>query len=335
VKRSRFLLAASAPLIVGSAAIRAIAQTADDIDPAISAKTPSLRVLLGPGQAAANPGGGFSFEGRMYRGTFAPTYDGIVNVVGIEEYLYSVVPREMSPGWPAAALQAQAICARTYVLERSSPRRSYDVVPSQMDQVYSGLATESESGRAAVDATAGMVLRYGSAFAQTLYSSCCGGHTEASSDAWGGAPVPYLMGITCPYCTNAPLYRWSFNSSLEAIGDAFAAQLAPFGPLQNIRLGPADSSGRPKTVELVGNQGSAFVKTSGFRSALGAANVRSTFISSIAPASDGPGIVFIQGAGSGHGVGLCQWGARGAAVAGLTASQILGFYFPGTQLSND
>ncbi len=110
--------------------------------------------------AAARPrrasGQTFTFDGKLYRGTFERTDDGqIVNLVDLEQYLYSVVSREMPAGWPPPALETQAICARTYVLQRSDPRRSYDLVPSELDQLYDGIAGETISGIAAVDATAG------------------------------------------------------------------------------------------------------------------------------------------------------------------------------------
>ena len=156
-------------LALGAAAALApiAARSQDDADPAVMARSPSLRVLLGPGSANPLPGGaGFTFDGRSYRGSFVRSADGsVINLVDLEQYLYSVVPHEMSPSWPVAALAAQAVCARTYVLQRSNPKRDYDLRPSEADQVYGGIATESPAGRAAVDATAGQVLRYGGGFA--------------------------------------------------------------------------------------------------------------------------------------------------------------------------
>lgn len=329
--RRRAFLALSAAL----AAVPRVTRAQADVDPASSSARPALRVLLGQGDASPTPGGGFTFNGRPFRGTFSRTADGsIVNLVDLEQYLYAVVPHEMPPSWQPAALQAQAICARTYVLQRSNPQREYDVVPSELDQVYPGVAGETLSGRTAVDGTAGQVLRYGASFASVAYSSCCGGHTEASSDAWGGAPLAYLGGVVCPYCTASPNYRWTTDVALDAIATRFAAQLAPFGTLHGVRVSAQDPSGRARGFELIADRGSALVKGSAFRLGVGPRVVRSLLITGVRPDAPSSGVAF-DGGGLGHGVGLCQWGAQGMALTGRSASEIVAFYFPGTQIGGD
>ena len=328
--RRKAFLALSGGAILAPAA--ALAQS--DADPAITSSSPALRVLLGPGDAQPGPQpGSFLFNGKPYRGDFQRSEGGgIVNTVDIEQYLYSVVPREMSPGWPAASLQAQAVCARTYVLQRSNPRRAYDLVPSELDQVYQGVAGESAAGRIAVDATAGQVLKYGALYASVAYSSCCGGHTEASSDAWGSAAVPYLGGVRCSYCTASPNYRWTADIALSDIATHFGDQLEPFGALRGVRVAATDPSGRARSFALLAERGSASVKGSAFRMAVGPRVLRSLLISAMRQ-DDPSGALTVEGAGLGHGVGLCQWGARGMALAGRSARDILALYFPGTQVS--
>jgi stage II sporulation protein D len=320
-----------------SLAFAAIAAAcADDFDPATTARSQELRVLLGRGDATTDPQGGFTFAGRSYRGTFARLPDdSVVNTVRLEEYLYSVVPQEMSSSWPAAALQAQAVCARTYVLERSNPVRGYDVAPSELDQVYGGIATESPAGRAAVDATAGSAVRFGPQFAEVMYSSCCGGHTESSTDAWGGMPVPYLGGVPCTTCTQSPYYRWTRSLDFAALSQAFSGELAPFGALQGVVLGARDGSGRARTIELHAERGTAVVKGSAFRLRVGPRVLPSLLITKIQPQAQAPQTITIEGGGLGHGVGLCQWGARGLALDGASCNDILHFYFPGTDIEHD
>jgi len=319
-----------------AAAATARARAQSEYDPAMTASTPELRVLLGQGTLVGGTGGGFTFDGRAYRGRAAQLADGsVVSTVKLEEYLYSVVPREMSPSWPAASLQAQAICARTYVLERSNPRRAYDVVPSELDQVYSGIATESAAGRAAVDASAGMVLSYGTAFAQVMYSSCCGGHTEASSEAWGGAPIPYLEGVACTTCTSSPYYRWNRSIDTAAVARAFSAELSAVGPLQAVSEGERDASGRARSFVLQGERGAVPVRGEVFRLRLGPRVLPSLLITKFEPATEAPERIVIEGGGLGHGVGLCQWGARGLALEGAALSDILHFYFPGTEIEHE
>jgi stage II sporulation protein D len=329
VRRKTFLIAAAAPLFVPRTA-----RAQSDADPAISSARPALRVLLGPGEASPAPDGTFAFQGRLYRGSFTRSDDGqIVNLVDIEAYVGSVVPAEMSPRWPAAALQAQSICARTYVLQRSNPRRAYDLVPSELDQVYRGIEGESPNATAAVMATAGKVLRFNAGFAQVAYSSCCGGHTEASSDAWGGLPIPYLGGVVCTSCNDSPYFRWSSSLTLENIAASLPASLASIGDLVDLRVAERDASGRARVIELVGRNDSVTVQGSAFRRAVGPRTLRSLLITAVQHWRDSPDID-IEGGGLGHGVGLCQWGAHGMAATGTAAPEILAHYFPGTAVTD-
>lgn len=325
MRRSLFLMLAAAPLL---RPCRVQAQT--DADPAMTSARPALRVLLGPGEASLATEDTFAFQGRLYRGSFTRLDDGrIVNLVDLEAYLCSVVPAEMSPLWPAAALEAQSICARTYVLQRSDPRRPYDLVPSELDQVYRGVEGESPNASAAVNATARQVLRFGAAFAQVAYSSCCGGHTEASSDAWRSPAIPYLEGVVCASCSDSPYFRWKTVLTLDAIAQPFLGALAALGTLDDLRITARDASGRARAFELVTSGGSTIVAGSAFRLAIGARVLRSLLITDLQRLQEGAAMA-IEGGGLGHGVGLCQWGARGMAFAGTSAPAILAYYFPGT-----
>lgn len=328
MRRGAFLALAAAPLLHPS---RAHAQ--NEFDPASSSAHPALRVLLGPGDTSPSPEG-FTFEGRPYRGRRERLDDGrIVNVVDLEQYLYGVIPGEMSPHWPAAALQAQAICARTYVLQRSDPRREYDLVPSELDQLYHGIEGESPAATAAVDATAGRVLHFGDAFARIAYSSCCGGHTAAAADAWGGPPIPYLAGVLCNWCSESPNFRWTARLTLDAIAAACTVWLATLGELEDLRVAQRDSSGRARTFELLAQNGGVTIAGSTFRRAVGPRTLRSLLVTRLQRLPDQRSIA-IEGGGLGHGVGLCQWGARGLALTGVSATEILTAYFPGTLTTN-
>ncbi|MFY9739319.1 MAG: SpoIID/LytB domain-containing protein [Candidatus Cybelea sp.] len=307
---------------------RVLAQS--DADPATSSSRPALRVLLGRGDASTAGNGTFAFQGHFYRGSFTRLEDGqIVNLVDLEAYVCSVVPAEMSPHWPPAALESQSICARTYVLQRSDPRRAYDLVPSELDQVYRGIEGEAPNATAAVSATAGRVLRYNGRFAQIAYSSCCGGHTEASSDAWNSLPIPYLAGVVCTSCSDSPYFRWSSSLTLESIAASLPASLATIGDLVDLRIPERDASGRARVFELVGRNDSVTVQASAFRRAIGPRTLRSLLITALQHWPDSPEID-IEGGGLGHGVGLCQWGAHGMALTGAGSPAILAYYFPGT-----
>ncbi|MBV9333168.1 MAG: SpoIID/LytB domain-containing protein [Candidatus Eremiobacteraeota bacterium] len=317
------------PLFVPQAA-----HAQNDIDPAMASQRQSLRVLLGHGDAAAVSADRFTFDGRLYRGTFQRQDDGtILNVVDLEQYLYSVVSAEMPPSWPPAALQVQAICARTYVLQRSDPRRTYDLVPSELDQVYGGVSGETAGAIAGVDATGGAVLSFARGFASIAYSSCCGGHTESSTDAWGNVALPYLGGVPCPWCVDSPNYRWQRSLAFDMLTARLTRALPPAARVQDLRIDARDASGRARAVDVVTDLGDATVAGSLFRRSVGARAVPSLLIGSVARAPDAASAL-IDGNGLGHGVGLCQWGARGMALAGRAAAEILSFYFPGTDIQH-
>jgi stage II sporulation protein D len=306
----------------------------DDVDPASSSRRQALRVLLGRGEAVATSSQTFTFDGKPYRGAYLRGGDGeIVNIVDLEEYLYSVVSREMPSSWPPAALEAQSICARTYVLQRSDPRRAYDLVPSELDQRYDGIIGETPASVAAVDSTAGIVLSFNAGFAQVAYSSCCGGHTESSADAWGNAAIPYLEGVVCTSCSDSPNYRWNRTLELDTIAARMPVALSPLGTLQDVRVTARDPSGRARTFELVTDRDSVMVGGSAFRRAVGSRVLPSLLLTNVQQTPDRTG-VDLEGGGLGHGVGLCQWGARGMALSGSASRQILAFYFPGTVLEN-
>lgn len=356
--RRRFLASAAAGAVALAARPALATGGLDDTVPSpMPSVTPQagaqlVRVLLGRGQATPIDDSSFTFGTRTYRGTFTTGPDGsIVNTVPLEEYLYSVVPMESPHTWPDQTLQAQAIVARTFALSRSNPKRAYDVVASERDQAYGGLHGEYAESTAAVNATAGKILRYNGALASVSYMSCCGGHTEDPADAWqGGVNLPYLRGVECTYCTASPDYHWVREIPWTNLTNAFATQLAGVGQLRDVQVAQADGSGRAKSIRFDGASGSAEVSGADFRRLLGASVVRSLLIHSIrvnsaagassadAPAG-GPGdpaqagaTIIIEGQGRGHGVGLCQWGSRGLASQGHSARDILTYYFPGIEL---
>lgn len=327
-------LSGVAAAAIAARADRAPSMDQDDTDPASQAQSQALRVLLGRGQAQKIDDRTFMFEGRRYRGAFAALPSGeIVNTVGLEEYLYGVVSREMPPSWPDAALQAQAIVARTYVLQRSNPTKAYDLVPSEIDQVYTGIDAEHAQSSAAVDATAGQVLRFGGGFAQVLYSSCCGGHTESNGEAWGGTQLPYLAGVTCGHCNDSPWFSWTQQVPLDRVQDALAQQLRDVGAIQQVDVDAPDASGRAHFWNFNGSNGSASVKAADVRRALGTRVLPSLLVRTVSVQAEQR--IDIEGGGLGHGVGLCQWGARGLARDGADARAILAYYFPGTGIGND
>lgn len=130
-------------------------------------------------------------------------YEGVLrarNQLPIEQYLYGVVPHEMSNSFPLEALKAQAVCARSYVMGYCSryATRSYDIRDTSSDQVYRGYASKNTRAIAAVDATAGQVLTYEGNIIEAYYSASNGGQTERTGNVWEN-DLPYYTNLDDPY----------------------------------------------------------------------------------------------------------------------------------------
>ncbi len=303
--------------------------------------SPQIRVLVADDIRGAIPAvladGTFAYGGKRWRG--APSTVGmpngrmaLVTTIDVDQYLLGVVPLESPASWPAAALEAQAIVARTFALARRTLSRPYDVTAGEADQRWGGVEAEAPSTTAAILATRGRTLAYQGGPAAVFYSACCGGHTADIVASWNGQPLPYLRGVVDPYCLPAPEYRWSRAVPLDRALAAFGARTG--GTLSAASLGGADQTGRPHDVVLTGTT-AATVSVADFRKALGTETVRSLWLRSVRIDDQAQAVprLLIEGSGRGHGIGLCQWGARYFAAAGASAADILAFYFPGTSLS--
>ncbi len=183
--------------------------------------TPSLKVGLGDGNgetALSGPltiraGTSLGFAGRTYRGTFrVSVVDGklrLVNLVGLERYLYGVVPSESPHDWPAEALKAQAVVARSYALASLKPGSDFDVYSDVRSQVYYGISHEFPESTQAVKDTNGEVVLYKGEVARTFFFSTSGGRTSSITDAWPKAkPEPYLISVDDPYDDTSPYHNW-------------------------------------------------------------------------------------------------------------------------------
>lgn len=262
------------------------------------------------------------------------TRDGTIVTPDLETYLRGVVPLESPAGWPAAALQAQAIVARTYALARRTSGRAFDVEAGDADQQYGGPAAERGTTSAAVDATRGLVLRFRGGPVTVFYSACCGGHTADAAGIWGGADLPYLHGVPdAGFCAAAPDYRWRRTVTVEAARASLTGLVR--GRPAGFELVDAGATGRPRSVLVRDESGAvATLSVADFRRRFGTAIVRSLWLRRISvETTQAVPLVVIEGAGRGHGVGLCQWGARGRAAGGSDALGILAQYFPGTEVS--
>lgn len=311
-----------------------------------------------------------SVDGRSYRGSVKLTTVlskanvAVVNVVPMESYLYGVVPEEAPPSWHHAALEAQAVAARTYAYHAMQGRSaySYDVESDTRSQVYKGMGSEYASTTSAVEATKGMVMTYAGKVINALFHSDSGGYTENSEKVWGNA-VPYLKAVEEPVKgVNASTYRWTVTTDkvrLESVlkqagkdvGSLKSIQLSPLGK-RPLHVADRGTSGRVISMVMEGSKGKATITGEAMMGYLG---LRSTlfdfYVGKATPVdidktekpkayhtfSSKNDTVVIQGYGWGHGLGMSQWGAQGMARESKTGDtefykKILLHYYSGVSL---
>jgi len=228
-----------------------------------------------PGPVVFSPGDDPLMLGkRAYRGTLRVSASGslrVVNPLGLEPYLFGVVPSEMPDRWPAEALQAQAVVARTYALSHLHKGGDFDLYADTRSQVYGGIAAEAETASDAVSKTAGQVVLYKGALADTFFYSSSGGKTANVQDVWPTSPpVPYLVSVPDPYDTLSPYHDWGpMRFTPAALGKRLGAR----GRLVDVKP-QVTPSGRVRTLTVIGSKGDRTITGAAARAALG---MRSTW----------------------------------------------------------
>src|SRR3954468_20243938 len=212
-----------------------------------------------------------------YRGRLVLSRDGaavlVVNSVGLEQYLYGVVPSEMPASWPAEALKAQAVVARSYALRSRRPGEPYDVFSDTRSQVYRGVLAETDATNGAVRATKAGVVTAGGQIAQTFFFSPSGGRTATNEEAFGGTPISYLRSVADPYDTLSPYHDWT--ARFTAADARRRLQSVTLGTLKGLKVASRTPSGRAATVTVRGSGGDQTVSAAMIRTLL---ELRSTWI---------------------------------------------------------
>jgi stage II sporulation protein D len=254
----------------------------------------------------------------------------VVNELPLEDYLVGLINCEISSQWPMEAIKAQAVIARSYAVYQKEARKYalYHLESSVLDQVYDGCDIEDSRAVRGVRETAGEVLTYEKNVIQAFYHSNCGGHTEASENVWGYAQ-PYLQGVDCDYCLTAPSGRWEQVLTLKKIEGLLKGSGFQVAGLREIKAGRRNKSGRLTELALHSARGRLAVSAVSFRKAIGYTVIKSTNFEVRTVGDD----VYFTGIGYGHGVGLCQWGAKQRALGGFDYREILSYYYPGTKLA--
>ena len=259
----------------------------------------------------------------------------LVNEIALEDYVLGVLPAEMPESYPLDALKAQAVTIRTYAL-RNRGKHSYtaaDVCDSQHCQTYAGLPQGKARCLAAVQATTGLILTYDGEPAHVFYSADGGGSTQNYADAHPNRGLPYLCGVKDP--DGVPHTSWEKSYTLAELAALLTrAGIKDATGLQTIRIADLAATGRVLSVEVTGQSGTAKKVYAGkLRDVLGLDEFKSTLFT---VDSTQQGIVTFKGKGYGHGIGLCQIGAKGLAQQpfNYTWDRILSHYFPGTAVTS-
>lgn len=253
---------------------------------------------------------------------------GLVSVVAaldLEDYVAGVTASEMVPSWPLEALKAQAVAARTYALRQKLAvgiDAAVHVQATVIDQVYRGAGAETSSTIAAALTTKGEVLTFGDEPIEAYFHAACGGRTETALAAFGHAQ-PYLASAVCGADGDAPKAKWTVRISLEEV----AARLGMAG-LSSVSITSRSETGRVAAVELRAGRSTRRMTAADFRRLVGYDRIFSLGFS----VEVVHGELRFTGSGSGHAVGLCQWGARGMARSGHDYRAMLAHYYPGTEL---
>ena len=211
--------------------------------------------------------GNRSYRGRIEFGRYAGKKLTAVNVVPLEEYLYSAVASEMPQSWHIEALKAQACAARTYTVTHVGYHGAagYDVCDTTNCQVYTGKGGEAESARAAVDATRGMLIYYdGEPITNAVFFSSSGGMTDNSENVWSAA-LPYLRGVPEIYEPTAK--QWTVTYTMAQLSDLMRESLMEVGTVHSVSITRFDNN-RVQAITITGTQGSKSLTKESIRTVL-------------------------------------------------------------------
>lgn len=265
------------------------------------------------GPLVVRPGKGapLSLDGRPYRGKLEVAVQGaflrVVDIVGLELYLDGVVPGEMPQAWPSAALEAQAVAARSYALANLVKNKPFDLYADQRSQVYLGVAGEKPRTSAAVSATAGRIVVYGGKVASTLYFASSGGKTASAQDVFG-ITVPYLVSRPDPWDASSPYHTWG---PILFAARAIQAKLGVKGHVLDV-VGVPTPSGRLRSLSIATGTGPTTIPSALLRTGLG---LRSTWVTIGVLRLDRPTAAVVYGS-SVHLTGI----ARGLVAPTLSSS---------------
>ncbi|MBQ7051557.1 MAG: SpoIID/LytB domain-containing protein [Clostridia bacterium] len=253
----------------------------------------------------------------------------------VEEYLPAVLAGEMAGDWPLEALKAQAILARTFVLQFVSEKKSrYEGADISTDieeaQAYDA-AGVNERIKSAVEETRGLVLNAGGELPYAWFHAHSGGLTARAKEGldYEKDEPAYTQCVKGMENSEAPkeAASWEAAFTMDEVIAACRDAGAKVEKIESISIGQRGESGRAMTLLVSGKE----VSAPAFRIAIGSTKMRSCLLESLR-VEDGQ--VKMRGRGYGHGVGMSQWGAYAMAKEGKTAEEIVTHYFAGVTLDS-
>ena len=244
---------------------------------------------------------------KRYRGYL--TFDTVdkqltaINNVGLEEYLYGVVPREMPSTFSYEALKAQAVAARSYAIcsVTRNKDKSFDLYDTVSSQVYGGFDAEKDNVRKAVDETRGQILLSDGKVVNATYSSSNGGYTTDANDVWG-AKYKYLISKEDKYSINEPNYNWNFEINANDLINGLKKQGINVNSINKIYIKENNNSKRVKTIAIMDGNKEVLIDNNKFKNAIGANKFKSSMYtveasgvsaSTITPENDNDGEVTV------------------------------------------
>jgi stage II sporulation protein D len=278
----------------------------------------------------------------------------VVNHVELEKYLDGLVNEEFSSKWNSEAIAAQVVAARTYayyqILESKKQKGSYfDLDATVKDQVYNGSMKEDFHSSRIATQTRGWVLTVGTSPAlpiKAFYHSMCGGETELPENVWGTQYPGFKRKVACAYCSTALQFNWALDLQVAQLAQLILKSAEKdnlpeekellknlaLSKMIDLRTTGGEGLVRVTSVVSVWSDGTSVfefpVEAARFRGWVGYSRLKSTlFELTYHRTLQGPAWHF-SGRGNGHGVGLCQWGAKAMGEKGFKMADILKFYYP-------
>tara|TARA_Y100001968_G_scaffold101709_1_gene91678 strand:+ start:1085 stop:2302 length:1218 start_codon:yes stop_codon:yes gene_type:complete len=298
---------------------------------------------------------GIWFKNRRYAGELRVTLNdkklNVINYLKLEKYLKSVVGSEMPKEFPLAALQAQAIAARTYALKLLDGSKLFDLKATQASQVYLGLESETAKTNRAVLSTNSLALFYKDKLINAVFHSSSGGRTENSGQVWK-YQLPYLRSVI-DYDQNSIKYRWTNKFTSSELENIFSE----LGEVNSIQIIDKSNTERVLKIKLYGTNRNKIISGKKIREKLQLPSTKFEAYLKFIPIKNDEKLIFkdkivdefslqslppiptdyfllVKGYGAGHGVGMSQWGAKSMAQRGASFREILKHYYMGVQIKN-